>query len=58
MQPIAGIHPVREALRAGRALERVHVLRARQRTAAGDYRTVPRAAHSGPVENKESLTAW
>jgi 23S rRNA (guanosine2251-2'-O)-methyltransferase len=27
VQLIAGIHPVREALRAGRALERVHVLR-------------------------------
>ena len=26
MYPIAGIHPVREALRAGRALERVHIL--------------------------------
>jgi len=27
MHPIAGIHPVREALRAGRPLERVHILR-------------------------------
>jgi 23S rRNA (guanosine2251-2'-O)-methyltransferase len=54
--PIAGIHPVREALRAGGALERVHVARGASNARLQEIIELCRARHI-PVrfENKDSL---